>query len=280
MRKSVRLVSTAVLGAGLLVLTMSAPAFAADTTRPVLNLQPAAFLPGGQIGPSSPSSAENETIYTWDIPMFVTWNGSDASGICSYDVNAEPAGDYPYPLVQGTLRTRYDGDTTDYDGSFGGGSQVVDGWQVVAHDCAGNTTAKDVGVIPEVTQEDGTSNGFTAATISYSGTWLTSSCTCWSHGAVRRTTAKAAAATIGFTTGRANSPIGLVMEKAPNRGKFTLVVDGANRGTIDTYAATATHRIIVWAGRVSAAGHHTVTIVNQATAGRPRIDLDAVLTNS
>jgi hypothetical protein len=69
------------------------------------------------------------------------------------------------------------------------------------------------------------------------------------------------------------------MEKAPNRGKFTLVVDGVNRGTVDTYAASATHRIIVWSGRVSAAGSHTVRITDQATPGRPRIDLDAVLTN-
>jgi hypothetical protein len=69
------------------------------------------------------------------------------------------------------------------------------------------------------------------------------------------------------------------MEKAPNRGKFTLFVDGVNRGTVDTFSPVATHRVIVWSGRVPRAGDHVVKIVNQATAGRARIDLDAVLTN-
>jgi hypothetical protein len=47
---------------------------------------------------------------------------------------------------------------------------------------------------------------------------------------------------------------------------------------IDTFAAVNTNRVVVFQ-RMMPAGTHTVTIVNQATGGRPRIDLDAVMTN-
>lgn len=281
-RRTAHLAVTALLGSGALVLVNPSPAFAADTTPPALTVQPALFYPGGQIGPSSPASAQDESVYTWHVPMYITWSGSDASDICGYDVQEQPAGDYPTTVVTGTFRTRFDDDTTDYDGSFGGGSQVVDAWNVVAHDCAGNSTTRTVGVSPIlVTQENGTdANGLpSAVTVHYTGIWAAANCTCWSHGAVNKTSQSGATATIGFSTRRANSPIALVMEKAPGRGKFTVYLDGVNRGTIDTYAAVAAHRVIVWSSKAAAAGNHVVKIVNQATAGRSRIDLDAVLTN-
>lgn len=281
-QKGVRAAVASLLGSSALVLAHPTPAFATDTTAPALTVQPALFFPGGQIGPSSPASAQNESVYTWQIPMYITWTGSDASDICGYDVQEQPAGDFPYTVVTRTLRTRFDDDTTDYDGSFGGGSQVVDSWIVIAHDCAGNATTRSVGVSPvRVTQEDGTDESGVpgGVTVGYSGTWATANCTCWSHGTVRKTTQQGASATIGFSTSGANHPIALVMEKAPGRGKFTVYLDGVNKGTIDTYAAVATHRVIVWSSKAATAGSHVVKIVNQATAGRTRIDLDAVLTN-
>lgn len=283
LRRSVRLGVAVVLGSGLVVLVNPSPAFAADTTRPALTVQPALFFQGGQIGPSDPASSDPDAmppVWTSQIPMYVTWSGSDASDICGYDVWDEN-GSEEYQLVRSTLRTRYDGDTTDYDGSVGAGATVTYAWKIVAHDCAGNTTAKERGVLPEVIQEDGTDlyGNPSPIRIAYTGTWGTSYCTCWSHGAVRRTTQKGATATVNFSTGTANSPIALVMEKAPGRGKFTVLLDGVNKGTIDTYSAVASHRVIVWSGKAVTAGKHVVKIVNQATAGRSRIDLDAVLTN-
>jgi hypothetical protein len=61
--------------------------------------------------------------------------------------------------------------------------------------------------------------------------------------------------------------------------RFTLLVDGVNRGTVDTFATTNRHRVVVWAGRMTTRGAHVVELVNQPTAGRSRIDLDAVLFN-
>lgn len=271
----------AAVGAGVLIAVpnVGSASTAADTTPPALTLQPAGFVQGGILGPSSPQSAGDASIFTFDIPMFITWRGSDASGICGYDVHTVNAGGFDQTVLAGTRRTRYDGSASDYNGDFGGGQSVVDTWAVVARDCAGNTTRRNTGIGPQVTQEDGaTPSGF-GVSVTYAGTWGTSSCTCWSHGAVRRTTQKGASASITFSTRGANRPVALVMEKAPNRGKFTLVIDGVNRGTVDTFSSVATHRVIVWSGRVPRAGNHVVKIVNQATAGRPRIDFDAVLTN-
>ncbi len=66
------------------------------------------------------------------------------------------------------------------------------------------------------------------------------------------------------------------MEMAPNRGKVRIYVDGVLTKTVDTHSATLKHRSVVWAARM-AAGVHVVRLVNVGTAGRPRIDLDAVL---
>jgi hypothetical protein len=58
-------------------------------------------------------------------------------------------------------------------------------------------------------------------------------------------------------------------------------VDGVLKGTVDTYAATSQPRMVVWQTAVGGVGasNPTIKIVNLATPGRPRIDLDAVLTN-
>lgn len=72
--------------------------------------------------------------------------------------------------------------------------------------------------------------------------------------------------------------MGLVMHKGPGRGRFQVYVDDVLKSTIDTYAPTNAPRMVVWqAGLTSHA--QKVRLVNLATAGRPRIDLDAVLTN-
>lgn len=280
MRKKMGRAATVIVGCFTTLSLTAGPALAADSIPPTLSVQPPLFFQGGQIGPSSPPSAgDQEAEYTYQIPMYITWTGSDVSDICGYDVQTENAGGYVATVVTNTLRTRYDDDVTDYDGSLGGGQSVIDDWRVVAHDCAGNATMKEQALPVVVTQEDGTTpGGYTNAAISYTGTWTPSYCTCWSHGAVLKTTQKGAASTVSFTSRIANSAIALVMERAPGRGKFTVYLDGASKGTVDTYAAVASHRAVVWSGKAAAAGSHTLKIVNQATSGRTRIDLDAVLT--
>jgi hypothetical protein len=267
--------ATALLSGVLIAFAGALPAAAStsrDTTPPTLALpRQAAFLQGGIL--------DTGTDPYSTMPMYVTWQGHDASGICGYDVGADTSMG-PLTFIVGTQATRYsDPSASDYDGNSGGGaSQLALGWIVTAHDCAGNSTSREAGLIPIVTQEDGFSPTSDAVSIAYRGTWGTSSCTCWSAGAVRRSVQAGATATIRFAS-PPGATVGLVMEKAPNRGRFTLLVDGVSRATIETYARVATHRVIVWAGRLATAGNHVIQLVNLATPGRARIDLDAVLLN-
>lgn len=71
-------------------------------------------------------------------------------------------------------------------------------------------------------------------------------------------------------------PVALVMEKARGRGRAQVLVDGRLVATIDTLASAPVHRSVIWAGNVPA-GVHTVSVVNPATSGRPRIDVDAFM---
>ncbi len=58
-----------------------------------------------------------------------------------------------------------------------------------------------------------------------------------------------------------------------------MYVDGVLRKTVDTHATTTRHRVVVWQG-LFRSGQHTLRVVNRATAGHPRIDLDTLTTCS
>jgi hypothetical protein len=71
--------------------------------------------------------------------------------------------------------------------------------------------------------------------------------------------------------------VGLIMHTGPDRGKVKVYVNGTLQATVDTYATTSRPRVMVW--QTIAAAGSTVKIVNAATPGRTRIDLDAIVTN-
>jgi hypothetical protein len=75
-------------------------------------------------------------------------------------------------------------------------------------------------------------------------------------------------------TGRA---IALVTTKAPARGAFRVYVDGAYVTTVDLYRPSTAFRQVVWATSWASAGSHTMKLVVVGTAGRPRVDVDALL---
>jgi hypothetical protein len=68
------------------------------------------------------------------------------------------------------------------------------------------------------------------------------------------------------------------MAKAADRGVATILIDGAVYTTVDLFAAAPQNRMVVANVTVPQDGQeHTVSVVNQATPGRPRIDVDAVV---
>ncbi len=263
-----------------LLLGPVAPAAAADTTPPTLTVtSPARFVVGSTIGTSvDPGpTGDYSNAFTSNVTARLQWRGSDASGICGYDVEQVFAGLDPELIASGLTVRQYDVTESDYDGMFGGESTLVVGWQVTAHDCAGNTKTAFIDGLPSVLQQNGAS-ATRPNPVTYTGTWGTSTCSCWSWGTVARTTQ--AGATVKTTVPNLHadgSPVqfALVMEKAPNRGVARIYVNGVFRTTVDTYSAAAVHRAVVWERLLNPGD--VVTVVNAATTGRARIDVDAYL---
>jgi hypothetical protein len=222
--------------------------------------------------------------YFYNVPQVINWSGSDDSGDVYYSLWDVLAGDEPQPLIDFTLETSANVLSSDYDDQYGGGSFATSNWSVQAHDFSGNSVERAVyGAFLVVTQDDGSqTTGHTTddVAISYTGDWQTSSCLCFAAGTTHKTTAAGAAANIAINVSADEGvrKVALVMETAPNRGKARIFVDGELRTTIDTLAGSVRHQVVVWQGSL-ATGNHIVKVVNQATVGRPRIDLDAVVVN-
>ncbi len=105
----------------------------------------------------------------------------------------------------------------------------------------------------------------------YTGTWDTATSTSYSGGLdpVRQHRGASAPYTV---TARS---IALVTTKAASRGSVRVYVDGVLAATVSTYATTTAYRSIAWQKTWSSAGTHTIRLVVVATAGHPRVDLDA-----
>jgi hypothetical protein len=248
---------------------------ATDTTPPTL-IAPAAadFVVGSTIGLTIPDIVPGLGP-TGGIQMRARWSATDASGICGYGIREVFAGSLgtwsPWGPTRSASRS-----TSDYNGEAGGGADKFEGYRIRARDCVGNIAKTFVSYRPAVYEEDGsTFNGAGLTSPSYRGTWRTSKCTCFSDGATRNTTQSGASVT--FSTGATVRHTALVMEKSPKRGSVRVYVNGTLRATVSTHSATTVHRAVVWNG---ATGSARIKLVNIATAGHPRIDLDAILTDS
>jgi hypothetical protein len=149
--------------------------------------------------------------------------------------------------------------------------RVQDRFLVRSTDCAGNTRTSRVATVAFGTRED------TSPGISYRGRWSTARSSGSSGGTTHWTTR--AGDSFAATSDGADGPVGLVMEKGPDRGSAAVYVDGVLRRTVDTHSARTRHRTVVWQG-LFARGEHTLRVVNRATTGHPRIDLDTLLTCS
>lgn len=281
MHRRARVAAAAIAG-GLLGITMAVvPSVSAnaatDTTGPQLTVPPyAQFLQGAQLGATE--YLDGGGSYNNSIPITVGWSAKDASGICGYTLKQVNAGGPPWLLLSRTNATIYQGTVTDYTNQEGGGGGWPIGYSLTAFDCAGNRTTRSISTTSTLTQDDGSYDWQYPGVvdIAYSGSWQKSLCACYDAGSVEKASAKGATATMTFTA-NAQDSIALVMEKAADRGKLTVQVDGVNVGVVDNHSRTSLHKVIVWAGRVSTTGNHVVKVINQATTGRPRIDLDAVL---
>ena len=273
--------SVGVLGvAGSLVASASAP-----PPLPTLTFPPAqGFVVGGQIG-TSDINAEEPSIAasTFGIPMHMTWTATGSPNMFFDLVPTERAdcsdADFTTTIDADTTTPSYDVKMSDYvTGPCAFGNPIV-GYTVIATDPEGALVGK-LGVDnPTVYQQDGRSpvdRNAAPVTVTSSGTWSTGTCTCASGGTQRFTSQ--AGASVSFTRSyEAGSHFALVMAKGPGRGSAAVYVDGTQVGTVNTNAAGANQNRIIVLDRVMAGGQHTIKVVNKATAGHPRIDVDAFL---
>jgi hypothetical protein len=89
-------------------------------------------------------------------------------------------------------------------------------------------------------------------------------------------TAKYAALSYKVTTTAPSQVVGVVMEKASNRGTVNISVDGGTATAVNTNAASTAHRVVVWQ-KVLTRGVHTIKLTNAGTTGHARIDVDAIM---
>jgi hypothetical protein len=110
--------------------------------------------------------------------------------------------------------------------------------------------------------------------IRYTGNWKRVRASAFWGGAAKKATSAGAAATLTFT----GHGVAWVSRLGPNRGRAQVWVDGVLVDTVDLESASYANKRVVWAQNWETAGKHTVTIKVLGTAGRPRVDLDALLT--
>lgn len=308
--KRAMVVGLATAGLGLVLLP--APAQSADdVTPPTLN---APLKSSFTVGRQLPAGFErfidcgDPLDAPWDLQVDVaehfSWTASDDSGSVVYDLVEDTPGFGPVDRFIGSTQTSYSGPRLDptnvgvelgsnITNDCGGPNETVYGWHLTARDAAGNSTTSNIyGGQIRLTQDNNLADSVGYAVqplINYTGRWGLGFCTCWSQGGVHKTSAVGAKATIlvplpysrFFDPDRVEADntahVGLVMRMGPNRGRFQVLVNGVAAGTVDTFSKTNKGRMVVWETAVS--GRSTITLVNEGTPGRPRIDLDAVLTN-
>jgi hypothetical protein len=207
------------------------------------------------------TTLRNGSGYITNLPGRVTWTGADGagSGITSYDVERSVDGASFATLATGVT-------TTSLSVSLVSGHSYR--YAVRAHDAAGNVGGWLAGSTTKASVRQDTSS-----LLHWSSGWTTVSSSNYSGGTLRYATKAGSWMSTTFA-GRA---IAIVTTRGSNRGQVKVYVDGAYRETVDTRLSSAVYRSIVWVGTWTSAGTHTVKLVVVGTAGRARVDVDAVL---
>ena len=241
---------------------------AVDSTGPSLTVPARSAYVIGQIA-DDPLLVDGELWYA-DRGAYrqFTWKASDPSGICRYTVdefhNVEgwyyATERYTTHATTGTYTYKND----DYENSDDMGEIRVN-----AYDCAGNRTS-----VIRPTNYIGIERDYGPTVPAQ---WSRTSCVCAIGDSMLRTSTKnASLSTVVNGQGR-KEHVALVMAKGPARGKAAIYFDGNLATTVDTYAEKNTNRVVMWDRELTGTGNHTVKVVNLATPGRPRIDIDAYL---
>ena len=183
---------------------------------------------------------------------------------------------WPDTVIAPTIRSL---SITDDDGTYGGGSTLNSHWVIEGTNpgTPDATATTILGAKMYVVQQNGEilgAYGPDTFAVTTKGKWLERNCKCWLGGTDIRTLQKWAR--VEFTVDADEGQvIAVVMPMAPNRGEAKIKLDGVNQGKIDTYSTVKRNRVVMWQTPPLPAGTHTVSVINLATEGRARIDVDA-----
>jgi len=260
----------AALAAAALVAALAGPGAqaAADVEGPSLTVPARSSYVIGQVTGDPVFSDGMLWFADREVTRRYTWKATDPSGICRYTIdewhNVEgwylETKSYTTHATTGTFTYRVD----DYENSDDLGEIRVN-----AYDCAGNVTS-----VLRPTE-------YVKIERDYGPTvpagWARTSCVCAIGDSMLRTSTKNAALSTVVNGRGLNDHVALIMAKGPGRGKAAIYFDGTLAKTVDTYAQANSNRVVVWEKQLAGTGNHTVRVVNQATSGRARIDIDAYL---
>ena len=240
-----------------------------DRAGPTLRVNAvSSYVLGQQTG--IPIVEDDGTIWFADRGAYreFRWTASDPSGICRYTVDEEyTVQGWTYGAVNTPTRSttgRYTFFADEYENS-----DNLSRIRINAYDCAGNVTRA---VRPAAYVHLERDYGPTVP----SG-WARTSCTCAIGNSMLRTSTANASLSTVVNGGGTNKHVALIMAKGPGRGKAAIYFDGAYVKTVDTYAKVNTNRVVMWDKGLPGTANHTIKVVNLATSGRPRIDVDAYL---
>jgi hypothetical protein len=215
----------------------------------------------------------------WTVFFTLHWTVNAPAGVCSQTFTYsgyDALGGDEDPILNGPSETFSLAKTArSYSTGMDAGTMDKGGYSAVVRvkDCSGKTIASNA-VRTVIAPVEDLESGLT-----YSGAWSISKCTCWSDGTTHWTTANNAS--VSFRTAKpldaSGVDVALIMAKASNRGSAAVYIDGVKKATVNTYSATAVNRQIVYQVVLPGTATHIVKIVNLATAGHPRIDLDATI---
>jgi hypothetical protein len=193
------------------------------------------------------------------IDLRVPWTGSDTgSGIARYELGERlDGGAWTTIATTQTTATRSVATRRTYT------------HRVRGIDKAGNVSDWATGPMFFIDRHEDLSGD-----IVYSGSWSTVKGTPFLNGATRKASTAGAKASLTFS-GRS---IAWVTRKGPDRGKAAVYVNGIKVATIDLYASSYQDRKVAWVGSWTTTATRKVSIKVLGTAGRSRVDIDALIT--
>ena len=200
------------------------------------------------------------TLGSTSSPVKSSWSATDEKGVKGYTLQRQ---------VDGGTWTSVDlASLTDVSiaQSLTLGSSYQ--YRVRANDAAGNQSAWAYGAA-----FSGARTQQTSTSVKYSGTWGNGASTTYSGGTSKYTKSKGASASFTFT----GSSVAWVTSKGSSRGSADVYIDGVFKATVSLYSSTYKAQQLVYAFNWSSNGTHTIKIVNKATSGHPRIDIDAFI---